>query len=236
MNEQPNFHPTLTQLTEYAAGTLPRAQAIAIKAHLHFCHRCQQEVHQLENLGGDLLENTETVDQKTLSLSFNQLMERVQTLPSKNTNEETGEFTDKTTTVISNHTDAPDEKLPKIIRKLAAATPIKWINYGKGFSSANLLTGQRDYGVYLKKLQAGMQAPRHDHRAEEITVVLDGSFSDENGLYCEGDFITKQSGDIHSPRATEQQACLCLTVEAAPVTLTSTLGRLLNPFLRISAN
>lgn len=224
MNEQPNFHPTQTQLIEYAAGTLPRAQAIAVKAHLHFCHHCRQEVRRLESLGGKLLENNDASQQKALSLSFEQLMEKVQSLPPADENK-----TDKETSDIS-------KNLPRIIHKLSSKKPLKWISYGRGFSSANLTTGQQDYGVYLKKLQPGIQAPKHDHRAEEITVVLEGSFSDEGGLYCEGDFIIKKRGDEHSPRATEQQECLCLTIEAAPVTLTGSIGRLLNPFLRISPN
>jgi putative transcriptional regulator len=37
-------HPTDNLLVEFAAGTLDKAQALAINGHLHFCTKCQQNI------------------------------------------------------------------------------------------------------------------------------------------------------------------------------------------------
>ena len=42
----------------------------------------------------------------------------------------------------------------------------------------------------LHKICAGGKTPKHDHEGLEYTVVLKGSFSDENAVYREGDFLT----------------------------------------------
>jgi len=41
----------------------------------------------------------------------------------------------------------------------------------------------------LHRIKAGGKAPEHDHKGTEITVVLTGSFSDEDDIYQPGDFI-----------------------------------------------
>ena len=71
----------------------------------------------------------------------------------------------------------------------------------------------------------------HDHKGREITLVLYGSFSDADGVYEEGDFIVREPGDIHSPQATLDDECICLSVVEAPIRLVGPVMRGLNPFL-----
>ena len=71
------------------------------------------------------------------------------------------------------------------------------------------------------------------HAGSEITVVLHGSFSDQDGRYAQGDFLVRGPGDEHRPVAAADSDCLCLAVLDAPIRLGGLLGRLANPFLRI---
>ena len=73
----------------------------------------------------------------------------------------------------------------------------------------------------------------HGHAGSEITVVLQGSFSDQDGRYAQGDFLVRGPGDEHRPVAAADSDCLCLAVLDAPIRLGGLLGRLANPFLRI---
>ena len=93
--------------------------------------------------------------------------------------------------------------------------------------------GETDYELALHRIDAGGNAPVHDHKGTELTVVLKGSFSDEDGIYYEGDFLVRQPGDVHRPSATLDQACICLSVLSAPIKLTG-LKRVLNPFMRFN--
>ncbi|MEM7258898.1 MAG: cupin domain-containing protein, partial [Pseudomonadota bacterium] len=64
-----------------------------------------------------------------------------------------------------------------------------------------------------------------------ITVVLCGSFSDQDGVYKAGDFIVRQPGETHRPMVTEDEECICLSVCDAPVKFTGVFTRLLNPLV-----
>jgi putative transcriptional regulator len=98
---------------------------------------------------------------------------------------------------------------------------------------AKLFTGQGKFEVALHKICAGGVTPKHGHRGLEYTVVLKGSFSDENSVYTEGDFIIRKPGDIHQPMGAKNGECICLSAQEAPIKLTSLLGFFLNPWLRI---
>ena len=47
-------HPTLDFLTDYAASTLPTAQAACVSAHTAYCGSCRRTTEQLQDIGGAL--------------------------------------------------------------------------------------------------------------------------------------------------------------------------------------
>jgi putative transcriptional regulator len=125
---------------------------------------------------------------------------------------------------------------PMHINKLinsAANTPV-WKRLSGSMEEAKLFTGQSRFEVALHKICAGGVTPKHDHRGLEYTVVLKGSFSDESSVYTEGDFIIRQPGDVHQPMGAKNGECICLSAQEAPIKLTSLLGYLLNPWLKIN--
>ena len=91
--------------------------------------------------------------------------------------------------------------------------------------------GQQDR-VVLQKLCAGGKAPAHTHRGEETTIVLQGAFADNKGVFNQWDFVVLGQEDEHKPVALEGDDCITLSVLSAPLKLTGTFGRLLNPFIR----
>jgi putative transcriptional regulator len=86
--------------------------------------------------------------------------------------------------------------------------------------------------VVLQKLAAGGKAPAHTHRGEETTIVLQGAFADQKGVFNQWDFVVLTDQDEHKPVAVGCEDCITLSVLSAPVKLTGTFTRLLNPFLR----
>ena len=212
-------HPSHDLLTEFAAGTLDIGQAIAVSAHLHFCTQCQQIVQAMEQTGGIMLE--ELPARPLSDNSFDQLMQAIdQQQPCVH---------------IQDQGSKPTSNIPHVVQSLTQSNPPKWRKITGSLQAAPLVAGQSQYEISLHKIQAGDKSPEHDHGGIEITIVLQGSFSDKYGIYHEGDFLVKQPGDIHQPAASHHEDCLCLSIQEAPLKLTSFFGRFMNPFIRLHA-
>ena len=218
-------HPDDNLLTEYASGSAATAVGIVICAHLQACPQCRQRVEQLNKLGAAILKQSvaEPVQQET----FDQLMARI-----RNQSTSTGKISkvvDSSPTTIN---DPMLKRLPKVIAKLLPRDGrVKWQSAGGSLKTARLKTGQQDYEVCFQKISSGGKVFEHGHRGMEITLVLQGSFSDEDGIYSEGDFLVRTPGEVHRPTATQNEDCLCISVVEAPVKITGLFGKLVNPFL-----
>lgn len=64
--------------------------------------------------------------------------------------------------------------------------------------------------AHLLKLEPGKRAPRHAHGRSDVTVVLQGAFTDEYGLYERGDLTFAGPGMRHTPEAVGDETCVCL--------------------------
>ena len=54
-----NHHPDAAMLVEFSAGTLDTAASICVSAHLHFCNKCRSELLRLDQVGSQLMSETE---------------------------------------------------------------------------------------------------------------------------------------------------------------------------------
>ena len=80
----------------------------------------------------------------------------------------------------------------------------------------------------LLQIQPGGMIPEHTHKGFEVTLLLDGEFSDDMGSYEAGDFIMLDGTHQHNPKT--EDGCLCLTVVSDALHFTQGFGKLLNPF------
>lgn len=236
-----HFHPDIHWLTDYAAGNLPLSQALCISAHLSFCSQCKKDVEQLNSLGGIMLASADTSSIKStaeLPAADTDISEslRSQTLNLLNNKELMAGSPSMTSASSAN--DEPNNTkslLPRCLNKLIpnGTEQLKWNSLGSAVSVARLAAGDTEREVALHKIKAGGSVGNHDHKGREVTVVLAGSFSDQNGQYLPGDFLVKNPGESHRPIASEDADCICLSVLEAPVKFTGPIARLINPFLRI---
>jgi putative transcriptional regulator len=70
--------------------------------------------------------------------------------------------------------------------------------------------------------------PSHTHHGVEVTLVLQGSFSDPLGRYMRGDIAIADDEIDHKPVAGSEQDCICFAVTEGPVRLTGPVARLFN--------
>jgi putative transcriptional regulator len=215
-------HPDSELLAEYTSGALSLAPSVSITAHLEFCESCRRAVESLKFVGGSLLEDSGPVPVS------DDLLERVFIGIDKASAE--------TETDVSGKVAAVDDvahALPRYVRKLLPEGNLRWRFLSPSLKHAIVKVGEDKHELALHRIEAGGKAPRHDHKGEEITVVLTGCFSDEDGVYGPGDFVVRRPGDVHRPSAAQNEECICLSVLSAPIELTG-VKRLLNPFLRFA--
>ena len=84
--------------------------------------------------------------------------------------------------------------------------------------------------IYMEK---GGRVPEHTHKGSEITLVLDGEFTDGLSHYDTGDFIIMNDSHVHTPQSDADEGCLVFSIVDQPLHFTSGLARLLNPFSQL---
>jgi len=221
------FHPCENTLAEFASGNLDWALAICVSAHLEHCEECRAHVEKLNALGGAFLDQAPSVVSEQPKTSFESLMSKIKQI-------EAAEPKPENTVAPAPILSAKASKLPKAVRKLLPKDKLQWKMLSPSLKEAHLVTGQDKYQVSFHKIKRGGKVAHHDHRGLEVTIVLEGCFSDEGGTYHVGDYLVKEPGEKHRPMATQNADCLCLSVVEAPVKLTGVVGKLLNPFLTIN--
>ncbi len=220
MSNMPNHHPSDERLLDYAAGATAEPVALVIASHLAFCPRCRDEVHQLDNLGGALLDE---VPQETMSAGcLDRLFAQIE-------RPEVPAWNAAPSKAPSINLDIPQPLRGYLDRPLAE---LPWRRRGS-ISEIELLPEASHHSTRLLWIRAGAAAPRHTHEGSELTLVLKGSFHDSHGHYGCGDIEEADSNVDHRPIAADDEDCLCLAVTDAPLKLTSPLGRLINPFINI---
>lgn len=214
------FHPELDLLTEYTAGNLPLAQAACVSAHMNYCGQCQRTASQLQDLGAvmfDALQGEPVGDAQ-----LNAVLARLDDVPPLSyAKPETGAV----------------GRTPAILQRLMSGdfSDLTWKKITKTLSISYLKTGDPNYEFALYHIKAGGKIPEHTHRGSEMTLVLEGGFSDADGSYDQGDFLFRQATDVHAPTALQSEDCICLAVLDAPLKFTSWKYRWMNPFVQLQA-
>ena len=212
------YHPDTNTLLEFAASSLPAAQSVVVSTHLQLCSECRQRLAQLESLGATMFEDAQPIDINP-SVFDNVLarLDEVQEVHAANdANASTMSWTVKQ--IRKGNLDELDWK--KVTRSLRIA------DLGE-------IEGAAEFSLY--HIAEGGRIPQHNHSGTEMTLVLQGGFSDESGSYHAGDFIIREAGDIHAPTALPGSDCICLAVLEAPLRFTRWHHRWLSPLLQLRA-
>ena len=219
--EMITHHPSLDLLTEHAAGTLPLAQSACIAAHLNYCECCSRTVAQLQQVGAALFSaaDPEPVGDAMLE----RVLARLDEEPPLRYAHEAMSGDPNTT--------------PALLQRLMKGdfSDLSWRRVTDALRTSLIRTGDPQFEFSLLHIAAGGEIPAHDHRGQEMTLVLQGGFSDQSGSYHPGDFIFREPGDQHAPRAFDDEDCICLAVVDEPLRFTGWKYRWMNPFMRVQA-
>jgi putative transcriptional regulator len=110
--------------------------------------------------------------------------------------------------------------------------PPRWKSLGLGVRQS-ILASDNEGSVRLLYIPPGQAVPDHSHNGLELTLVLQGSFSDATGRFRVGDLEVADQTLEHTPVADPGAPCICLAATDAPLRFNALVPRLLQPFFRI---
>lgn len=200
-------------LLSYAAGSLPQPFSLVVAAHVSMCDECRARLGAHEGAGGVLLERS---DPTILSESAkNSILSRLDDTVAElePVHERSGIF-------------------PSPVMQALNGLPPKWKSLGMG-ARQSILEENSEGSVRLLYIPAGQAVPDHGHNGLELTLVLQGAFSDETGRYGAGDVEIADADLEHTPTAEEGEPCICLAATDASLRFNSWVPRLLQPLFRI---
>ena len=107
--------------------------------------------------------------------------------------------------------------LPSPLREAALEALMHrgWTFGGFGIRRLALMTGDGTQAE-LMRVEPGFGAAEHDHGAEELTLIVTGSYDDGHGRYQAGDLSVARPGFSHAPKADMGEVCYLLAVTYGP--------------------
>lgn len=215
--DKTHSHPVDELLASYSAGSLPLSQALCLSAHLEHCHACGQKLERFNRVGSELMQQLKP-SPASAELK-NRMLDQLDELGTDSRTDNTGRV---------------GSSIPRCLHQFVSGSyqDLTWKRVSGDIHSAELCRDSNGAKVELLKIRPGGSVNTHTHLADEYTVILEGSFSDEQGLYRQGDFLVRDENDRHTPVATQDVECICLTVTEGPIQFTGLFNRMLNPFIR----
>tara|TARA_R110002124_G_scaffold176026_1_gene343931 strand:+ start:22042 stop:22677 length:636 start_codon:yes stop_codon:yes gene_type:complete len=205
-------HTSDAMLAAYASGNLPHPFALVVAAHVSLCLDCRAALEAHQAVGGALLDAApvEALSDTLKDRLFAQLDDPV---PVEPVYRRTGAY-------------------PGPVMEALKGRKPRWKPLGMGVRQCILSAGAQG-SARLLYIPPGRAVPDHSHKGLELTLVLQGSFSDATGRFGVGDLEIADEDLEHTPVADEGAPCICLAATDAPLTFNALMPRLLQPLFRI---
>ena len=200
-------------LMSYAGGGLNEAFSLVVASHVEMCDDCRARLGAFEAVGGTLFDCDATASEVDLDATF-ALIDAGAPEPTP--------------------LKRQDGIFPSALQDYVGGdlSAVKWRSIGMGVRQAILPTS-KDASARLLYIPAGKAVPDHGHRGTELTLVLQGAFSDEFDRFGAGDLEIATEEDEHTPVADSGLDCICLAATDAPLKFNGLIQRIAQPFLRI---
>lgn len=202
-------------LARYVAGTLPTPARVLVEAHLELKAENRIKVRNLEAMAGLALTD---IEPSALSDRDAMLAAVLASQPPREM-----------------HTDmTPRESrvFPKALYDFVGfdAADVPWRTRLPGFKEYDLGDIEGCH-VNLFWIKPGRTVPAHTHEGSELSLVLDGAFSDVRGHYGRGDISVADESVDHRPTADKSGPCIGFAVMDAPLKLTGSFRQLIGDII-----
>lgn len=226
MTNAVEHHPSEQMLADFTNGSLTTGKNVVIAAHIELCAQCRERRLQLEAEAANSWQQEADQQREAAQRDFSPLLKAITSKLEEASQREVP--VDEPELLNEIHLLEGSVTLPRILAK-AAGEGLVWKKLAGGINQADITLDDQTQCEFLY-MKPGSQVPVHKHRGNEITLVLDGSFSDEMGHYRAADFVLRDHTHQHQP--VSEEGCLCFAVQDSPLMFTRGLARLLNPFIQ----
>ncbi|MBA6265322.1 MAG: ChrR family anti-sigma-E factor [Colwellia sp.] len=216
-------HPKFELIQSFVNGDLPASLSAGISIHAGMCPVCQQKISlltdQVATLNFD--ESPTTVfegDLATQELSAINVDDMINAI----TESDNIDVMQAVKTKTVNFRNKSYE-LPSVLNNMMLG---KTAHIGK-LARRRVQLDENEIHTNLLHMEPNGSVPQHTHKGFELTLLLEGSFHDEEGEYVKGDFIMLDGQHLHNPISSS--GCLCYTVANDSMHFTQGINKLLNP-------
>ena len=188
-------HIDTATLMAFSAGTLNEALSAVVAAHVSTCSHCARELEAMDMVGSIMLAGMPVqMAGDNAALPERPAEPARQSAPTANSAQTQG-------------------MIPAPIRRRFGLTDkdIRWQPLAPGVWHHRLKLDNPDAGdLRLLRIAPGYRMLEHGHGGTELTLVLDGAFSDSTGEYLAGDIQEVADETEHCPVADKVTGCICL--------------------------
>ncbi|MEM5472649.1 ChrR family anti-sigma-E factor [Hoeflea sp. AS60] len=201
-------------LARYVAGTLPAPARVLVEAHLELKAENRIKVANLEAMAGLELMATDPVALENRDAMLAAVL------------------ASKSPEAIAPVSTGENRIFPKALYDFVGfdAGDVPWRTRMPGFKEYDLGDIEGCH-VNLFWIKPGRTVPAHTHEGSELSLVLDGAFSDARGHYGRGDISVADDSVDHRPSADKGRPCIGLAVMDAPLKLTGSFRQLIGDII-----
>lgn len=209
-----NHHLDEASLIALSSGTLDARLALAATAHIELCSKCRADLRLADRMGGAML-----IDQPPVSTAQDGLARCWDSIDA------TGR------SVAREAEPAPAETiaLPPVLADFLPddIESLPWRRLTPKIEQYRLEgLGTEPGWIRLFRFQPGAVVPTHRHSDAEMSLVLQGSYSDEAGKFRVGDIEDLDVSDRHRPTVDSAEPCIALIATSGPIVFEGKLDRL----------
>lgn len=211
-------HPTHQQIKAFVEGNCSPGLGLIVSAHIDMCRQCRVCMERYQEEAGKRFLDS---DNDQLACDFGSMLADITRLPASERSEQ----------IIVPPTlelDGREFKVPRALQRYLLKTG-SWSHLPGKLWQAPVDLGDVGKANFIFMGKGG-SVPEHTHKGSELTLVIDGEFSDGLAMYDSGDFIEMNQSHTHTPQAESDEGCLVFSIVDQPLHFTSGLARLLNPF------
>lgn len=205
-------------MAQYASGSLSKPASILVEAHLELKPENRRFVGELETVAGVALEQVHPIGLKAPSDSLAAIL----------SSSPDSVFLDED--IVQSEENS--FQLPHSLRRLVGhnVDNIPWRTKLPGFKEFDL--GEID-GCHVNMfwIRPGRTMPAHTHKGCELSIVLDGAFTDERGYFGKGDISIADASVDHRPKADSDRPCIGFAVLDDGVKLTGSWSQLVGDLI-----
>ena len=217
----PNRHPDDSTLVAYSAGALSQALAVVASAHLEHCAHCRRRMREADRIGGALVGLQQPAE--LAAGARDAMLALIEGTPREPAPLPSAE-----------PFPAPDpDRLPAALHPWFGDSKraLRWRRVAPGVQRIRA-DGVAGGQLFLLRIAPGSRLPLHSHAGSELTMILDGAYTDMLGHFGPGVVADLDENVNHQPVTTEGVPCVCVAALDAPLRFSGWLARSLQPLIR----